>query len=186
MAISRWNKSMTVGLRSIRVAAPAAATQGILAAGGMRVRCALGRAGITPDKREGDGGTPAGAWRLVGVLYRADRIGRPATRLPVAAVRHDDGWCDDPGDRRYNRPIGLPYAASHERLWRDDHLYDLVVILDYNLARPVPGRGSAIFLHLAGPGLAPTAGCVAVELEPMRRLLFFARPETVMVVGKTA
>jgi L,D-peptidoglycan transpeptidase YkuD (ErfK/YbiS/YcfS/YnhG family) len=173
---------MTVGLRSIRVTARAGAAEGVLAAGGMRVRCALGRAGIVRAKREGDGGTPVGAHRLVGVLYRADRVRRPVTRLPVVSIRRDDGWCDDPADRRYNRPVRLPFAASHERLWRDDGLYDLVVILGYNLAPPVPGRGSAIFTHLAGPGFAPTAGCVAVELGAMRRLLLFAVPETVIVI----
>jgi L,D-peptidoglycan transpeptidase YkuD (ErfK/YbiS/YcfS/YnhG family) len=165
---------MTVGLRSIRVEAASSAARGVLVAGGMRVPCALGRAGITQDKREGDGATPAGTHGLVGVLYRPDRLRRPVTRLPVAPIRRDDGWCDDPADRRYNRPVRLPYAASHERLWRDDHLYDVLVILNYNLARPVPGRGSAIFLHLAAPGFAPTAGCVAVGVEAIRRLLAFA------------
>lgn len=173
---------MTAGLRSIRVTALAGATVGMLAAGGMRVPCALGRAGIVRAKREGDGGTPVGVHRLVGVLYRADRVRRPVTRLPVVSIRRDDGWCDDPADGRYNRPVRLPVAASHERLWRDDGLYDLVGILGYNLARPVAGRGSAIFLHLAAPGFAATAGCVAVELEAMRRLLLFADPETVIVI----
>jgi L,D-peptidoglycan transpeptidase YkuD (ErfK/YbiS/YcfS/YnhG family) len=177
---------MTAGLRSIRVTALAGATVGMLAAGGMRVPCALGRAGIVRAKREGDGGTPVGVHRLVGVLYRADRVPRPVTRLPVVSIRRDDGWCDDPADRRYNRPVCLPCAASHERMWRKDGLYDLVVVLDYNLGTPIPDRGSAIFLHLAAPGLAPTAGCVAVELEAMRRLLAFAHDRTVLRVGRDA
>jgi L,D-peptidoglycan transpeptidase YkuD (ErfK/YbiS/YcfS/YnhG family) len=169
---------MTVGLRSMHVAATTDPNRGILVAGGMRAPCALGRSGITQTKREGDGATPAGMHRLIGLLYRSDRVRRPFTRLPVARIRRDDGWCDEPGDRRYNRPVRLPYAASHERLWREDHLYDLVVILDYNLTHPVPGGGSAIFLHLAAPGLRPTAGCVAVGLETMRRLLALADPRT--------
>jgi len=177
---------MTVGLRSIRVEAAAGATRGVVIAGGMRVPCALGRAGISRGKREGDGATPAGTHRLVGVLYRADRVLRPVTRLPVVSMRRDDGWCDDPADRRHNRPVRLPYASSHERLWRDDHLYDLLVILDYNLAQPVPGQGSAIFLHLAGPGFAPTAGCVAIDLEAMRRLLAFADDRTLLDVEDNA
>jgi L,D-peptidoglycan transpeptidase YkuD (ErfK/YbiS/YcfS/YnhG family) len=171
---------MTTGLRSIRVEAAPGATGGVLIAGGMRAPCALGRSGITRDKHEGDGATPAGAHRLVGVLYRPDKVLRPATRLMAVPIRREDGWCDDPGDRRYNRPVRLPYTASHERLWRDDRLYDVVVILDYNLGQPVPGRGSAIFLHLAGPGFAPTAGCVAVGLEAMRRLLAMAVPYTLL------
>jgi L,D-peptidoglycan transpeptidase YkuD (ErfK/YbiS/YcfS/YnhG family) len=186
MAISRWTEAMTVGLRTICVGATPGGTQGVLIAGGMRVPCALGRSGVTREKREGDGATPAGVHRLVGVLYRPDRVRCPVTRLPVAAIRRDDGWCDDPADRRYNRPVDLPYRASHERLWREDHLYDVAVILDYNLASPVTGRGSAIFLHLAAPSLKPTSGCVAVELEPMRRLLAFADARTVLRVDRQA
>jgi len=175
---------MTAGLRTIRVLAEPGATVGTLVAGGMRVPCALGRAGIVRDKREGDGGTPAGTHRLVGVLYRADRLGRPVTRLPTAPIRRDDGWCDDPADRRYNRPVGLPVGTSHERLWRNDNLYDVVVILDYNLARPIAKRGSAVFLHLATPGFAPTAGCVAVDLPAMRHLLFLSAAKTAIVIGQ--
>lgn len=175
---------MTTRLRSIRVEAKPGATIGMLVAGGMRAFCALGRRGITQDKREGDGATPAGGHRLVGVLYRPDRVRHPVTLLPAVPIRRDDGWCDAPDHVRYNQPIRLPFAASHERLWRDDHLYDVVVILDYNLATPAPGRGSAIFLHIAGPGFAPTAGCVAVDMGTMRRLLAFAGPETVLYVSE--
>lgn len=146
-------------------------SRGLLIAGGVVFPCALGRAGIVHGKREGDGGTPAGVLRLVEVLYRADRVARPLTRLPLRPIRPDDGWCDDPADRLYNRPVQLPYPASHERLWRDDRLYDLVVVLDWNLARPRPGAGSAIFFHLASPGFGPTAGCVAVSEETMRKVL---------------
>jgi L,D-peptidoglycan transpeptidase YkuD (ErfK/YbiS/YcfS/YnhG family) len=174
---------MTAGLHSIRVHATAGAPLGLLVAGGMRVPCALGRSGITRAKREGDGATPTGVHRLVAVLYRPDRIRRPVTRLPALPIRRVDGWCDDPADQRYNRPVHLPYAASHERLWREDHLYDLIVVLDYNLARPVAGRGSAIFLHLVGRSLAPTAGCIAVGMEAMRRLLVFAVPATEMRIS---
>jgi L,D-peptidoglycan transpeptidase YkuD (ErfK/YbiS/YcfS/YnhG family) len=114
------------------------------------------------------------------VLYRPDRLRRPDTALPVAAIRRESGWCDDPQDRRYNRPVRLPYAASHEELWRSDHLYDLLVVLDFNLLRPRRGAGSAIFLHLAAPGFAPTAGCVAVTEQIMRRILARAGPGTVI------
>jgi L,D-peptidoglycan transpeptidase YkuD (ErfK/YbiS/YcfS/YnhG family) len=156
--------------------------RGMVLAGGVFFPSALGRSGITRRKREGDGATPAGELRMVAVLYRADRLARPATGLPIHAIRPDDGWCDDPSDRAYNRQVRLPYPASHERLWRDDHLYDLVVVLDYNLARPVPGRGSAIFLHLAAPGFAPTAGCIAVTEPAMRCLLARTGPGTVLLI----
>ncbi|HLB79812.1 MAG TPA: hypothetical protein VJJ77_04860, partial [Dongiaceae bacterium] len=88
--------------------------------GGRSFRCALGRTGIRADKREGDGVTPAGCFGLRRVLYRADRLARPPTALPVAALTPQDGWCDDPADPMYNRPVRLPYAARHERLWRAD------------------------------------------------------------------
>jgi L,D-peptidoglycan transpeptidase YkuD (ErfK/YbiS/YcfS/YnhG family) len=167
------------GFRRILLASTGAErSRGMLVAGGLNLPCALGRSGIRRMKREGDGVTPAGRFGLVAVLYRPDRLRRPPTRLPVAALRPDSGWCDDPADRRYNRPVRLPYPASHERLWRDDHLYDLVVVLDYNLVRPRPGAGSAIFLHLAAPDFAPTAGCVAITEAAMRRLLARAGPRT--------
>jgi len=135
----------------------AAATRGVVRLGGLAFPCALGRSGRSVRKREGDGATPVGRWRLLGVLYRSDRGRRPSTRLPVRPIAPDDGWCDAPGDRNYNRPVKLPYTAGHERLWRDDRLYDLCVVLDYNLSNPVRNAGSAIFLHLAAPGFAPTA-----------------------------
>lgn len=156
--------------------------QGTIAAPGLVAPCALGRAGIRQTKREGDGATPAGRFGLVAVFYRADRMRRPRTALPIAPLRPDSGWCDDPADRRYNRPVRLPFRASHERLWRSDRLYDVLVVLNYNLIRPRRGAGSAIFLHLATPDFAPTAGCVAVSEPTMRRLLARAGPATILEV----
>lgn len=154
----------------------------MLLAGGMAAPCALGRAGVTFAKREGDGATPMGRFGLVAVLYRPDRLHRPITALPVHPINAADGWCDDPTDRNYNRPVTLPYPASHERLWREDNLYDVVVILDYNLRKPRPAGGSAIFLHLAAPGLPPTAGCVAVTPESMGRILRRCGPDTSLII----
>ncbi|HEX7968875.1 MAG TPA: L,D-transpeptidase family protein [Stellaceae bacterium] len=129
---------------------------------GRRLRCALGRRGVRAGKREGDGATPVGSWTMRRLLYRPDRIGAPATRLAAAAIAPEDGWCDDPADPLYNRPVRLPYKARAEALWREDHLYDLIVPLGYNDDPVVAGAGSAIFLHVAGPGYAPTEGCVAL------------------------
>jgi L,D-peptidoglycan transpeptidase YkuD (ErfK/YbiS/YcfS/YnhG family) len=134
-------------------------------------RCALGRGGLRPDKREGDGATPVGTFPLRRVLWRADRLDRPATALPVAPIARDDGWCDDPADPRYNRPVRLPYPARHEALWRDDALYDLLVVLGHNDDPPVPGLGSAIFLHCARPDYAATEGCIAFDLADLRALV---------------
>ena len=146
--------------------------------GARRWRCAIGPAGITADKREGDGATPSGCFALRRVLYRPDRLARPETLLPAAALAPEDGWCDDPADAAYNRPVRLPYGASHERLWRDDGIYDIVVILGHNDDPPVPGAGSAIFLHVARPDYGPTQGCVALALPDLLAVLREAGPET--------
>lgn len=145
---------------------------------GRRVRCALGRGGViaAADKREGDGATPLGAWPMLRVLFRPDRVSAPATALPVEAIKPEDGWCDDSGDDLYNRPVTLPYPASCETMWREDELYDVVVILAHNDDPPVPGLGSAIFLHCAKPDYSPTEGCVALAKADLLELLSVARP----------
>lgn len=141
-------------------------------------RCALGRGGLAEAaaKREGDGASPIGAWLLRRVLWRADRGPIPETALPVAPIARDDGWCDAPGDPNYNRIVKHPYPASAERLWREDHAYDIVVVLGYNDDPVVDGAGSAIFWHVAQPDWRPTEGCVAVTEADMRAALKLARP----------
>lgn len=155
-----------------------ASSDGWVVFDGRRARCALGPGGVIAagDKREGDGRTPLGAWPLRRVLYRPDRGGAPDTRLPTQALGPDDGWCDAPADPRYNRPVKLPYPASAERLWREDRLYDLIVVLGHNDDPPVAGLGSAIFLHLAWPDYRPTEGCVALERADLEALLELAGP----------
>jgi L,D-peptidoglycan transpeptidase YkuD (ErfK/YbiS/YcfS/YnhG family) len=140
-------------------------------AGPVVVRCALGRGGIRQDKREGDRATPGGALRLLGGFFRPDRVLRKAWVSPMRPVGPSDGWCDDPESALYNRRVVLPCRASHEKLWRADRLYDLVIILDYNIHPRRKNRGSAIFLHCARPDFAPTSGCIALRLDDLRRLL---------------
>lgn len=144
---------------------------GLLAWGPRHLRCAVGRSGIRVAKVEGDGATPAGRFPFRGVWYRADRLPEPRTRLPVRAIDPADGWCDDPGDARYNRPIVVPYPGRHERLWRSDGLYDVLAVIGYNDAPIVAGRGSAIFLHVATRDYAATDGCVAVSRHDLLDLL---------------
>jgi L,D-peptidoglycan transpeptidase YkuD (ErfK/YbiS/YcfS/YnhG family) len=159
-------------------------SRGRLVAGAISLPCALGRGGVRRGKREGDGGSPVGRLAVLGGLYRADRLRRPRTLLRLRPIRPDDGWCDDPRDRRYNRPVRRPYPASHEALWRDDHLYDVVLDLAWNRGPIVPGRGSAIFLHVATSDFAPTAGCVAIQPSAVQRLLERIGPNTVIeIVG---
>jgi L,D-peptidoglycan transpeptidase YkuD (ErfK/YbiS/YcfS/YnhG family) len=150
---------------------------------GRVARCALGRNGIRDDKREGDGATPAGCFPLREVYFRADRLAAPSTGLPASPVSPDLGWCDDPADAAYNRPVRLPYAARHERLWRDDELYDLIVVIGYNDVPVEPGRGSAVFLHVARPDFAPTQGCVAMRLADLSDLLRECRPGDQIAIG---
>ena len=149
---------------------------------GRRVRCAFGRSGVAPadDKREGDGKTPLGDWPLRHVLYRADHGGGPQTALETRAIMPDEGWCDAPDDPDYNRAVRLPYPASAEKLWRDDRLYDLVVVLGHNDDPVRPGMGSAIFLHLVSPDYRATEGCVAIRRADMEALLRSARPGDVL------
>jgi L,D-peptidoglycan transpeptidase YkuD (ErfK/YbiS/YcfS/YnhG family) len=143
---------------------------------------ALGRTGIRALKREGDGGTPLGRFPIRQVLYRADRILRPRTQIPVHAIRQHDGWCDDPADRNYNRLIRLPSRRSAEGLKRADHLYDLVLVLGYNDRPRVKGKGSAIFVHLARPGFTPTDGCIALTRPDLMLLLAEVREGSVIWV----
>ncbi|RAI59712.1 hypothetical protein DOO78_08670 [Roseicella frigidaeris] len=145
--------------------------EGVLRLGRLAWRCALGRGGIRVDKREGDGATPVGLLPLRRLLYRADRVAPPACRVPVEPLSSQDGWCDDPGDAAYNQRVRLPHPARHEALWREDALYDLIGVLGWNDAPVVRGRGSAIFLHLARPDLAPTEGCVALAERDLRAAL---------------
>lgn len=144
---------------------------GLLRAGALTIPCALGAGAIKRDKREGDHATPAGAFRLLFGFYRADRVKRKAALLPMRPIGPGDGWCDDPASAAYNRFVALPRRASCENLWREDRLYDVVIVLDYNIHPRRKSRGSAIFLHCAGPDLAPTEGCVALRPADMRRLL---------------
>lgn len=156
---------------------------GFLVLGAGRYRAALGRGGVRVDKREGDGATPVGPLPLRRVLYRADRVTRPRAAVPVLPLAPHDGWCDDPADAAYNRPVRLPHPARHEELWRSDEVYDVLGVLGWNDAPVVPGRGSAIFLHLARPDYAPTQGCVALAPADLRAVLEAGLTEVLVAEG---
>ncbi len=143
---------------------------------GGSARAACGKAGVTADKREGDHASPAGTFPLQRVFYRPDRLVAPKTGLPVVSLTPSDGWCDDPADPNYNRLVTLPYAASHEDLWRADGLYDAIVVIGYNTDPVVPDRGSAIFLHCASPDFAATEGCIAIARDALVALLGLLGP----------
>jgi L,D-peptidoglycan transpeptidase YkuD (ErfK/YbiS/YcfS/YnhG family) len=134
-------------------------------------RAAAGRGLVRVDKTEGDGATPAGLLPLRAVYYRADRVTPPRCAVPRLPLSPHDGWCDDPCDPFYNRPVTLPYAARHEGLWRADGLYDVVCVLGWNDGPVVARRGSAIFLHVAADDFRPTEGCIALALPDLLAVL---------------
>ena len=160
------------------------ATRGVLRIGGRSFPCAIGRSGVKASKREGDGASPLGRHALLDVLYRADRVPRPRTGLAVRPLRRADGWCDGAGDRNYNRAVRLPYPASHEELWRADRLYDIVVVVDYNVRRRARNLGSAIFMHIADPAYGPTAGCVALKLAHLQQVLAMLPRRASLAIGR--
>jgi L,D-peptidoglycan transpeptidase YkuD (ErfK/YbiS/YcfS/YnhG family) len=151
-------------------------------AGGSQIRVAIGRTGILANKREGDGGTPRGRFRLVRLWWRADRAPRPRTHLPVRRIGKHDGWSEDPEDRRYNRLIRVLDGVPGDRLWRQDRLYDFIIELDHNTRPRVAGRGSAVFIHVAREGFHSTAGCVALPASRLQRLLERVGPKTRIVI----
>lgn len=161
---------------------PTSRSQGVLRAGPLALPVALGRGGIKANKREGDGATPRGIFRLKRLWWRNGRHPRPATLLPVTRIAPDDGWCEDPSDRHYNQRIKVPEESKGDRLARLDNLYDFIIELEHNTRPRIAGRGSAVFIHVARPGFAPTAGCVALNINTLRRLLTRLGPHTRIVV----
>lgn len=163
---------------------PGHPTQGQLIAGAMVLRCALGRGGITAFKHEGDGGTPLARMRLLYGFKRPDKKVIPTNGLALRSLRRNDGWCEVSDDRNYNRMVRIPYGASHETMWRTDDLYDVCIVMDWNLRPRRRGKGSAIFFHLARPGYTPTQGCIALSRADMDRLLPHLSRNTIIHVRR--
>jgi len=151
---------------------------------GEEYRCAIGKNGITENKIEGDGKTPQGCFGMRKVLYRKDRIEKPRTELLVEEIQENDGWCDDVNDKSYNQQIKLPHNASHEKLWCDDEVYDIVVVLGYNDNPAAAGKGSAIFMHIARENYPPTVGCIAFNKKDLLEILKNCDKDTLVCVEK--
>ncbi len=182
---SRKAKIAPASLSRLTVAAQprvAMTPRGRLHAGPTTLVCAIGAASISRQKREGDRATPAGHFRLIEGFFKPGIGRRPAMLLPLRPIDKTLGWCEDPASPSYNRLIRLPSRAGHESMWRDDGLYDVVIVLDYNMRPRRKYRGSAIFLHCARPDFAPTAGCVALRAADLRKLLPRLGHEVVLVV----
>jgi L,D-peptidoglycan transpeptidase YkuD (ErfK/YbiS/YcfS/YnhG family) len=165
-------------VRSLRASSPIAR----LHLGHRVFFCLIGKTGTTARKREGDGASPRGSFRMIKLLERLDRVQPHQSLLKRAQIRDTDGWCDGAGDRNYNRQVTLPYPASHEKLARQDSAYNAVVILDYNLHPRKRGAGSAIFFHLIRDGATHTEGCVAVSARDMRLILATCGHSTRMII----
>ena len=152
-------------------------SRGTLTYGPLAFDCALGETGITNDKHEGDHSTPTGRYLLRWLFYRADKIPEVQSLLPQQQISKFDGWCDDPEKIHYNRYVQLPFTGSHEVLWRDDDLYDLIVVLGHNDSPAVTGAGSCIFMHIARGDFEPTEGCIALKKKDLLLLLTEIDPE---------
>lgn len=146
--------------------------------------CALGRAGIVAaaDKKEGDGKTPTGCFAFRQVFYRPDKLVAPVCALGVSPLSADLGWCDDATSPQYNKLVRLPFAAGHEKMWHEDNVYDLVLVIGHNDDPPVPGMGSAIFIHVAKAGFAATEGCVALDEPALLAWLRLIKPGDRLII----
>jgi L,D-peptidoglycan transpeptidase YkuD (ErfK/YbiS/YcfS/YnhG family) len=157
--------------------------KGVLHFTGQSYPCALGKSGVTQNKTEGDHASPIGQYPLRSLYYRADRIAKPETSLECIEIQPNDGWCDDPAHPLYNQKVQLPFDASHETLWREDHLYDVVVVLGHNDAPAIPGNGSCIFMHVAQPDYCGTEGCVALSIQDLLVVLTSVRKDTMINIS---
>jgi len=158
--------------------------EGLLSFNDKTIHCCLGRSGITDNKKEGDGATPIGKFRLLYGFYRKDRLQTLQSNLGFSPIEKHYGWCDAPDHQNYNTLVELPFEPSHEIMTREDRLYNICIVLDYNIDPAISGKGSAIFFHLTSPELKPTEGCVAIDPEDMQALLPLLSDQTHMLIHK--
>ena len=149
-------------------------------------RVTHGSNGFTIDTNEGDKCTPIGDFKFLRMYYRPDRIPHPLTNLPAAEIRPDMGWCDDSLSSQYNQEIRLPFNYGFEPLWREDHVYDMIVVISQNTNPIIPGKGSAIFFHIWRGPTTSTEGCVAMEQEHLLRLVRYIEPGDVVSIRQFA
>ena len=137
----------------------------------LKFKCALGKHGINKKKKEGDKITPKGTYKIVNIYYRKDRIKKISSKLKLIKIKKNMGWCDDPNNKNYNQLIKIPSKYSHERLFKKDNIYDIIVILNYNMKPIIKNKGSAIFIHVAKKNYQPTQGCIALKKNDLLKLL---------------
>ena len=137
----------------------------------LKFRCALGKAGIKKKEKEGDNVTPKGIFKITSMYYRPDRIKNITTAVKKIKIKKNIGWCDDPDSHFYNQQISLPNKFGHEKLYRNDHLYDLILVINYNTNPIIKNKGSAIFIHIAKKNYKKTKGCIALKKKHLIELI---------------
>ena len=150
--------------------------------GDYKVKCVIGKRGISSFKKEGDLTTPRGKFQIKGLFYRKDRIKRLKTKLKKITITKNMGWCDDPESKQYNKLIKLPFSQSKEKLYRKDNIYDLILILNYNMDPVKKNKGSAIFIHVAKKKMTPTKGCLAIKKIDLLKLLKLIEKKTLVKI----
>jgi L,D-peptidoglycan transpeptidase YkuD (ErfK/YbiS/YcfS/YnhG family) len=148
-----------------------------------KFKCALGKAGIGNKKIEGDNVTPKGTFKIVKIYYRGDRIKKIYSKIKAFKINNKMGWCDDPKSKKYNQLIKLPTKYSHEVLYRKDNIYDLILVLDYNMSPTIKNRGSAIFIHIAKKNYEKTAGCIALKKNKLKKLIKIINKKTKIIIN---
>jgi L,D-peptidoglycan transpeptidase YkuD (ErfK/YbiS/YcfS/YnhG family) len=143
-----------------------------------KFKCALGKAGIGKKGMEGDNITPEGVFRIVRIYYRKDRLKKLSSKFTLIEITKSMGWCDDPKSKKYNQPIRLPTKYSHEILYRRDNIYDLIIVLNYNMKPVIKNKGSAIFIHIAKKNYKKTLGCIALKKEDLIQILQMIKSKT--------
>ena len=149
----------------------------------LKFRCALGKAGIGKKKIEGDNITPKGSFDIVKIYYRNDRVKKISSKFKVIKITKKMGWCDDPNSKKYNQLINLPTNCKYEKLYRKDNVYDLVIVLDYNIKPTIKNKGSAIFIHVARQNYKKTEGCIALKKNHLKKLIKTIEKNTKVIIN---
>ena len=148
-----------------------------------KVKCAIGKRGISKIKKEGDNRTPKGKYKFKTLLYRKDRVNLIKTSIKKKIITKNMGWCDDPKSNYYNKLIKYPFKYSSEKLYKKNNTYDIILVINYNLNPTISGKGSAIFLHIATKNYKPTKGCIAISKKNMKLILKYIKKETVIIIN---
>ena len=147
-----------------------------------KVKCAIGKRGIGIKKREGDLITPKGIFKIKEIFYRKDRIKNLSTKIRKIIIKKNMGWCDDPNSKKYNQLIRYPFKFNSERLYRSDNIYDIIIVLNFNMSPVKKNKGSAIFIHIAKNKFSSTKGCIALKKNELKKMIKFLTKTTLVKI----